>query len=255
MKKEIFNILFLSVITLVVAWLYWPHTDTTGQDSSISKKSYILALTWQPAFCESKPNKTECRSQRKGRYDAKNFSLHGLWPQPRNNVYCNVSHSIIDKDKRGRWNQLPKLDIEDRIRNELSRRMPGYRSNLHRHEWYKHGTCMADDPQRYYELSMAMIDRINKTKIRDLFAQNIGKEITATQIVQAMERSFGKGARKRIKIICKRDGRRTLITGLHISMGHETGLGEISTNNDYILKAPKVPIGCKRGVIDPVSLQ
>ena len=255
MKKELFNIIFLGVIVFVVAWLYWPKEETVGLHEPIGYKSYILALSWQPAFCEGKPNKPECRSQHKRRYDANNFSLHGLWPQPRDNVYCGVSKDIVETDKRGRWNELPKLEIQGRLRKELARRMPGYRSNLHRHEWYKHGTCMTDNPQRYFEVSIDIIDEINKTLLRDLFAQNIGKEITATQIIKAMEHGFGKGAGKRITISCKRDGKRSIINEIRLSYGHKTGVGTIQEFAEDLRTSPKLPIGCKRGIVDPVGLQ
>jgi len=49
-----------------------------------NQQQYLLALTWQPSFCENKPNRKECRTQTTNRYDAKHWSLHGLWPQPLN---------------------------------------------------------------------------------------------------------------------------------------------------------------------------
>jgi len=254
MKKEIFNILFLTVVVVAVAWLYWPQGEEPGRFRKGGPDSYILALSWQPAFCERKPNKPECRSQHERRYDANNFSLHGIWPQPRDNVYCNVPKDIVELDKRGRWNDLPKLEIQGRVRKELSRRMPGYRSNLHRHEWVKHGTCMTNDPQRYYEISIDAVDLINKSVLRDLFAENIGKEITATQIVAAMKRTFGKGAGNRIIISCKRDGKRTLINEIRISYAYPRS-DVLPTPEQMNRLAPKLPIGCKRGIVDPVGLQ
>lgn len=254
MKKEIFNILFLAFVLAVVAWLYLPQNEEHVIYPKGEAESYILALSWQPAFCERKPNKPECRSQHARRYDANNFSLHGLWPQPRENLYCNVEKQTVELDKRGRWNDLPKLEIQESTRKKLAQVMPGYRSNLHRHEWVKHGTCMTNDPQRYYEVSIDMLNFINTSALRDLFANNIGREITATQIVKAMEVSFGKGAGNRIAISCKRDGKRTLISEVRISYGsilsHTT-----SSIEEMNRLAPKLPIGCKRGMVDPVGLQ
>jgi ribonuclease T2 len=257
MKKEIFNILFLAIIVLAVAWLYWPAQPEPGKQVSSDDQNYILALSWQPAFCESKPNKPECRSQRAGRYDTQNFSLHGLWPQPRGNVYCDVSSNIIDRDKRGRWNQLPKLDLSKSFRKDLSKMMPGYRSNLHRHEWFKHGTCMDAkiNPQQYFELSIAVLDSVNNSPIKELFADNIGKEVTSNQIVKAMDKSFGKGAGSRIGVSCKRDGRRTLINEIKISIKLEPLSIDKPVFSELIQSSPTLAVGCKRGVIDPVGLQ
>ena len=57
-------------------------------------RSYVLALSWQPTFCESNPKKPECRWQNGKRYDANHLSLHGLWPQPSNVAYCNVPDGV-----------------------------------------------------------------------------------------------------------------------------------------------------------------
>ena len=255
MKKELFNIIFLGVIALIVAWLYWPQENAPDRSGIRGYQSYILALSWQPAFCESKPNKRECRSQHKRRYDANNFSLHGLWPQPRDNVYCEVSKDIVEIDKRGRWNELPRLELSKNIRSELTKIMPGYRSNLHRHEWFKHGTCMGDNisPQAYYVQSIEIMQELNTSGLRNLFAQNIGKEITSTQILNTAERVFGSEVRNRIAISCKRDGRRTLINGIKFSLKFDNK--QITLLYDALKNAPKLSIGCKRGIVDLVGLQ
>ena len=44
--------------------------------------AFVLAITWQPAFCEANGRKPECVFQTQTRFDGANFSLHGLWPQP-----------------------------------------------------------------------------------------------------------------------------------------------------------------------------
>ena len=44
------------------------------------RPDYLLAISWQPAFCQTHQKKAECRTQDKERYDADHFSLHGLWP-------------------------------------------------------------------------------------------------------------------------------------------------------------------------------
>src|SRR5690606_38612198 len=72
---------------------------------------YILAVNWQPAFCELSPRKTECRNQRTNSFEATNFTLHGLWPQPRNNEYCDVSNRDRYASEDGRWRDLPALAL------------------------------------------------------------------------------------------------------------------------------------------------
>jgi len=57
------------------------------QQLSASPAEYVLAVSWQPAFCETRPRLPECRSQTADRFDATNFTLHGLWPRPRSRAY------------------------------------------------------------------------------------------------------------------------------------------------------------------------
>lgn len=223
-----------------------PHTKA---------KNYILAVSWQPSFCETHPSKIECKSQTKGRFDASSFTLHGLWPQPRTNVYCNVDKKSISNDKSKRWSKLSVLALTDQTRSSLNRVMPGSQSNLHRHEWVKHGTCYSKLPEDYYHDSIQLINDLNGSKVRDLFAKNIGQEITSTQISQAFNESFGNGTSNKIKISCKKDGRRQLITEITIGLQAPSDSGTLVLK-DAIFAAPNVNhIGCTNGIVDPVGLQ
>ncbi len=112
--------------------------STSGETPGDSNQEcYILAVSWQPGFCETRPSKPECVSQTADRFDASNFTLHGLWPQPRANVYCNVAANVVNTDKAKNWGNLPALELEDATRTELNQVMPGSQSDLHRHEWIK----------------------------------------------------------------------------------------------------------------------
>ena len=62
-----------------------PKSAVAG-DAGLSGR-FVLALSWEPAFCETQPDVPECRSQTTGSLDARQFSLHGLWPP---DVYCDV---------------------------------------------------------------------------------------------------------------------------------------------------------------------
>ena len=61
----------------------------------------LLALSWQPAFCETKPEKTECRQLNAGELPVTEtqLSLHGLWPQPQGREYCGVPAGLVALDK------------------------------------------------------------------------------------------------------------------------------------------------------------
>jgi ribonuclease T2 len=214
---------------------------------------YVLAVSWQPGFCETHRSKPECVSQTAERFDATHFALHGLWPQPINNIYCNVADNIVATDKNSRWQDLPELVLETQTRAELDRVMPGTQSFLQRHEWIKHGTCYNGEPtEKYFADSIALMDQLNATAIRDLFADNIGQEITATAIRDAFDDVFGAGAGARVKVSCQDDVNRRLIT--EITIGLAGDLDELSMA-EALFAAPQTSAGCPRGIVDPAGFQ
>ena len=227
-----------------------PHADTTVEPT----QRYILAVSWQPGFCETRPSKPECQTQSEDRFDASNFTLHGLWPQPRNNIYCNVAPQAVATDKDGRWGDLAALVLEHATRAELNIVMPGSQSNLHRHEWIKHGTCYnGETAEVYYKDSIKLMNELNASPVRDLFADNIGQEITSSQIREAFDNHFGDGAGDKIKIACKRDGNRRLITEITIALEGE--LDELTMGNAMLMAQDANSPGCNKGIVDPVGLQ
>jgi ribonuclease T2 len=213
----------------------------------------VLAISWQPGFCETRPRLPECRTQKKSRFDATHFSLHGLWPQPRSESYCGVSESEQRKDTSRQWSRLPGLGLSEDLQLRLLKIMPGARSFLHRHEWIKHGTCYDDDPNVYFEDSLVLMEQVNASSLQSLFARSIGKQLTGRQIRRAWNAEFGPDAGDRLRISCKRDGRRTIITELTIGLS-----GRISPDSklgDLIAAAKPTRPGCPAGIVDPVGLQ
>jgi ribonuclease T2 len=81
----------------------------------------------------------------------------------------------------------------------------------------------------------------------------VGQTITATQVRNAFEDRFGDGSGDKIKIACKRDGNRLLIT--EITIGLQGELDEVPMS-EALFAAPRANnIGCKGGIVDPVGLQ
>ncbi|MBE9207867.1 ribonuclease [Nostoc sp. LEGE 06077] len=185
-------------------------SDTTGKIPPVIPvavgNDYLLAVSWQPAFCESKPEKTECKNLAKNpnRPEATNFALHGLWPQPESNIYCGVSQGDITFDKASAWSKLPPIETElsPETWERLQVVMPGTASNLQRHEWIKHGTCYQGTPEEYFTESIALINALNKSPIQALVASNIGRQVTLKDIDQALS-SFAADAGDKTEVKCK----------------------------------------------------
>jgi ribonuclease T2 len=156
---------------------------------------YTLALSWQPAFCETNGRKPECASQTSSRYDATNFVLHGLWPNRHDDptydfAYCEQSDSIIERDNRD-WCELPPLSLSDTIASDLQVFMPGSVSCLQNHEWYKHGTCAGMSDDAYFALSNALVQQFSQTAFTQYVADHIGEEVSRRDLLNVFEDEFG----------------------------------------------------------------
>jgi ribonuclease T2 len=213
----------------------------------------VLAVSWQPAFCETVPGKPECQSQTADRFDADHFTLHGLWPGERGTEYCGVSQADETADRRGQWDRLPAPALTTATARELETVMPGTLSALERHEWIRHGTCYGGGPELYFTDSLALMKALNQSDIRELFADAIGSRLQADDIREAFDTVFGAGAGDRVTVECEDDGDRRLIVELRLALS-----GSIDAEPDLgaLLRAgPTRSRGCPQGIVDTVGLQ
>ncbi len=209
---------------------------------------YLLALTWQPSFCETHARKKECRTQTTNRYDATHWSLHGLWPQPRNNAYCGVSNMDKGIDRNKKWHLLEPLKLSQKTATELAFVMPGVASNLQRHEWIKHGTCYGSDAEDYYSDSISLTNQINNSIVGKLFNRGVGKRVSLKQVRAHFDKAFGKGAGSKVDMRCDRKGR---VSELWINLKGEI---EDDTKIASLLKnALRAGSKCQMGVIDEAN--
>lgn len=238
---------------LLISVLFLVYGCNDGAKSAAPRSAdAILAISWQPAFCETHSRKKECRSQTSSRYDASHFALHGLWPQPRSKSYCGVSEKDIQRDKRGKWMQILRLELSKDLRENLQRVMPGYQSGLQRHEWIKHGSCYSDAPEKYFADSLVLMEKLNASSLRELFAGNIGKHITTKQIRAAMDEAFGAGSGARLRVKCSNDSGRRLISELTLALAGKVGddVGKL-----LLSALPDDKKSCPGGIVDPVGQQ
>lgn len=213
--------------------------------------AYVLAASWEPAFCETRPQKPECRSQHEGRYDADHFALHGLWPDA--GYYCDVPLYLEQRDREGDWMDLPALRLGAETAQALERVMPGTQSGLERHEWVKHGTCSGTNAEAYYAASVGLMDTLNGSGLRELFAQHIGQELTLDEIRSVFEDAFGDYAGRALSLHCADDHGRRLISEIRIALvGAPDEAGDIA---ELARTASAHGTNCQSGIVDPVGLQ
>ncbi len=219
-----------------------------------SNPSTLLAISWQPAFCETHQNKIECQAQTENSFDADNFTLHGLWPQPRNNIYCDVTEQIKSLDKAKKWSELPPIQLSEPLSQELAIKMPGVASDLHLHEWYKHGTCYSDTPEEYYQESLNLLDQLNNSPVQDLFAANIGNYLTSSDIRGKFNETFGNNAGSKVTVSCRRDNEptnRRMIVELKLNFKGDIEPETLMT--DLFANGKSVVSDCNIGEIDRVG--
>jgi ribonuclease T2 len=153
----------------------------------------------------------------------------------------------------GRWKDIPPVNLSLSTQADLEAMMPGSKSLLERHEWAKHGSCYPADAETYFRDSFRLLKEVNDSPVADIFMRNIGRRVTAADIRAAFDQAFGAGAGNRVRVSCKDDGDRRLISeitlGLKGDIPSGTGLSEL------MLAAPPSDPGCPAGLVDSVGPQ
>lgn len=219
MKKTlIFCFVFISIFCSAVDALY-------AQVSKGEFDFYVLALSWQPAFCETKAEKhlPECECQNEKSFSSKNFTLHGLWPSVESDAshdysYCGVSSSLVALDKKHKWEELPSDFISKSTLSELLEYMPGARSDLFKHEWYKHGVCTGMSGDDYFLLMLQLVKEFAKSKSNMFIASNVGKSIAKKTLYKRFESEFGKGSASALQLVCTKVNGVQLLTEIRINL-------------------------------------
>jgi len=214
----------------------------------VKQPEYLLALSWQPSFCESHSRKKECRSQTTRRYDANHWSLHGLWPQPRSNAYCGISDTDKGIDRNKRWHLLEPVKLSQDTATKLAFIMPGVSSYLQRHEWIKHGTCYGTDAETYYSDSIKLTQQINESIVGKLFTHGVGKRVSLKQVRQHFDKAFGKGAGSKVDMHCDKKGR---VSELWINLKGE--ISEDTQISSLLQNSIRASSKCKIGKIDKAN--
>lgn len=264
-RYSLASVLVILVAGAIYLWLHPEQAGAPGSPASPSTTTfdkvkptaprmpppagqYVLAISWEPAFCEGAGGKPECRSQSADRPDASRFSLHGLWPDAE---YCSVSSRDESADRSGDWDSLPRVDLSAARQAALDRAMPGTQSRLERHEWLKHGTCSGASADTYFGRAVLFLDTINNSAVGRLFGSRIGNRLDGTAIRNAFDTAFGAGAGDRIRIACSQDGDRRLISEITVGLrGDVLGSGGIG---ELIAASRPTDPGCNGGIVDRVG--
>ena len=212
---------------------------TCGDSPSISH--YVLALSWEPAFCELNEGEPECRGLDPADFAARNLTIHGLWPNDRPGAgpsYCGIDAATLATEEAGDWCELPEPEMTAKTRADLASAMPGTASCLERHEWVKHGTCAGVDAEDYFANTVRLAKAVQATRLAQVIAANAGRTITTAQLRNAFEVEFDAGSSTALSLVCmERNGRRYL-TEIRIALREGTLDGPLERDDFYLEGKP-----------------
>ena len=193
------------------------------------EENYKLALSWQPAFCETHQDKPECRIDDVAAYQARNFVLHGLWP---NKKACGIDYGYCGEigSKPSSFCQYPELDLAVAVREELAQVMPSVRAGscLQRHEWYKHGTCQTKwSMDEYFDQSSDLTRQFNESGVGYFMSRHIGKTVNQENFLRKVDCALGEGASQRLQLKCKNGQLVDVYINLPADLGPDENLGDL----------------------------
>ncbi len=168
-----------------------------GESCSIANQqdSYVLAITWQPGFCEHVPyngKKPECDAMNSGALQAKTLSLHGLWP---NRKECGTRYGSCD----GAPFALSKETID-----KVAPWMPNFyfERTFGAYEWNKHGKCQALPPDEYFIKAVSAVRVVNDSEVGKIVLDNAGKRFRVGEFFERVKARYGDRVAASITLVC-----------------------------------------------------
>jgi len=116
----------------------------------------------------------------------------------------------------------------------------------------KHGTCYSDSPEEYFQESIALLDQVNNSSVRDLFARNISNFLSSNEIRNQFDEAFN-GAGSKVQVQCEKDideDRNNMVVELQVNL---KGIQPDTPIATLLQNGRTVPAGCAVGEIDPAG--
>ncbi|OWZ12116.1 hypothetical protein PHMEG_00014767 [Phytophthora megakarya] len=202
-----------------------PHRSVSVYDAAVSNLApqpfdmYILAQSWQPAFCFGKEQQyTGCRAPQI--YWRTHLTLHGLWPELAGSQppsFCSTEAFDADKIERelgidtlhhtARRHHFCSTEAfdADKIERELgidtlhqywpdvkySEASPQY-ADFWKHEWMRHGTCSGLKQVDYFTHTINLERNQTLAPTPQFVQDNVGQHVD----VKKLREAFGDAALK-----------------------------------------------------------
>lgn len=225
------------VAAVVVVVVRARVTAPAAPEQTSASTSSVLVLTWAPSLCSVEKSASGCRSGRVGRLGS-SFVLHGLWPQPRSQQYCDISKKDAARAKR------TPLPLPPDLANRLQAMMSDS-DVMAAHEWYAHGTCSGVDPAEYFRIATGLAQQAIVI-LDPLFDRAAGRQLTARSIRDAVDAKAGAGTGARVALVCRgAEGGGPLVYEVRLSLPPVAQLRSGAPSLAQALSVgPTVPPGC-----------
>jgi ribonuclease T2 len=212
-----------------------------------AEDSYLLALTWHPAFCaeQSRAARAECKI---GATAQPRLVLHGLWPSwdvngdgKRNtdDDFCvtgeNNRKAMLALDT-GNWLKLPPVKLSEASTSDLQAAMPGSATGLDRHEWWKHGTCSGLAAEDYFATAIVLLREVERSRLGRLLMDQAGGTLARKRLLEAFESDFGRGSARALLLDCAKDGDATALMEIRIRLKRDAVTEGLTADNLAIPK-------------------
>lgn len=167
--------------------------------------SYVLALSWQPGFCQTygyEAGKPECLKLPANSFQASHMVLHGLWP---NQAICGQHYGFCGVQEKMHHCDYPTVDLNPEVAQSLRQMMPSYAAGscLERHEWNKHGSCQILSSDNYFSLAIRLSHDANQTPLGQFLHEHRGETVKRERLRELVRESFGKNTSRKVYLGCK----------------------------------------------------
>jgi ribonuclease T2 len=146
---------------------------------------YTLALSWSPERCTGRMTSPMEHIRCGGGADSFGFTLHGLWPDGDDGwpQYCEPARLVSDEVIRDQLCTTPS-------------------PQLIQHEWEKHGSCMAKNPDEYFARGRALVRGLRFPDMDDLR----GRTMTVAEFERAFAEANSGMRPEQMRLRLGRDG-------------------------------------------------
>lgn len=173
------------------------EAQADGGSCSIANRqdSYVLAVTWQPGFCEHFPfkgSKPECDAMNSGRLEARTLSLHGLWP---NKKECGTRYGSC---------QGQQFSLREDTIAKVAPWMPNfyYERTFGAYEWNKHGKCQELGPDDYFLKAVAAVRVVNDSEVGKIILGSTGKSVRVDDFFARVRARHGEKVASSLTLVC-----------------------------------------------------